>query len=153
MGVCVLVVEDSQGIDVGVFLVFSPLLCRSRTALPSITSKWSLPSSVAELFGYPKRIDGSFAAFCAKTFSSYNYHPGSLAAARMHAFILRLFLEKQTSGPSPQDEIPESLRETFREVGEQAIRDTLSSEHPSGMKCCRAYVRNWCQYQSEGRML
>ena len=35
----------------------------------------------------------SFRSFCAKTFSSYSYPEKNLAAARMHAYFLRLALE------------------------------------------------------------
>ena len=38
-------------------------------------------------------FDESFIHFCAKTFSSYTYPPETVAAARMHAFYLRLALD------------------------------------------------------------
>ena len=40
-----------------------------------------------------KGFDDSFAAFCAKTYSSYEYPPENQAAAKMHAFYLRIALE------------------------------------------------------------
>lgn len=92
-----------------------------------------------------KGFDDSFVIFCADTFSSFSYPKENIAAARMHAYFLRLFIEERVLGEISSEEIPESLRETFREVGEQAIRDTLSSSNPSGMECCRAFVRNWCE--------
>ena len=100
-----------------------------------------------------KGFDEAFARFCATTFSSYCYPPENLAAARIHAFFLRLFIEEGVSGQPSPEEIPESLIETFREVSRQSIRDTLSSVNPSGMECCRAFVRNWCERHSSGRKL
>lgn len=92
-----------------------------------------------------KGFDDSFALFCAETFSSFSYPKETIAAARMHAYFLCLFIEERVSGEISREEIPESLREIFREVGEQSVRDTLSSSNPSGMECCRAFVRNWCE--------
>lgn len=94
-------------------------------------------------------FDEAFAEFCAKTFSSFSYPPESLAAARMHAYYLRLFLEERVNGRSLSGVIPESLLGAFREAGERAIRETLSREHPSGVDCCRAFVRSWCKYYSK----
>ena len=91
-----------------------------------------------------KGFDDSFVLFCAETFSSFSYPKENIAAARMHAYFLRLFIEERVSGEISRGQIPESLRETFREVGEQSVRETLSSSSPSGMECCRAFVRNWC---------
>ena len=90
----------------------------------------------------------SFALFCANTFSSFSYPDENLAAARAHAYFLRLFIEERVTGSTTIEEIPESLYETFREVGRQSIQDTLSSVNPSGMECCRAFVRNWCERHS-----
>lgn len=92
-----------------------------------------------------KGFDDSFVLFCAETFSSFSYPKENIAAARMHAYFLRLFIEERVSGEISREEIPEGLREIFREVGEQSFRDTLSSSNPSGMECCRAFVRNWCE--------
>ena len=95
-----------------------------------------------------KGFDESFALFCADTFSSFSYPDESLAAARAHAYFLRIFIEERVTGSTTIEEIPECLYETFREVGRQSIQDTLSSVNPSGMECCRAFVRNWCERHS-----
>ena len=89
-----------------------------------------------------KGFDDSFKAFCARIFSSYRYSPDGLAAARMHAFYLRLFIEERVSGETSIESLPENLREVFREVGRRSVQETLSSGNPSGMDCCRAFVRN-----------
>ena len=98
-------------------------------------------------------FEDSFAQFCANTYASFSYPPKNRKAAMMHAFFLRLFLQETVIGTSYYEEIPESLQKAIREIGERSIQDTLSSVTPSGMECCRAFVRNWCQYQSEGRKL
>ena len=95
-----------------------------------------------------KGFNESFARFCADIFSSFSYPDENLVAARAHAYYLRLFIEERVTGRSSKEEIPESLYETFREVGRQSIQDTLSSVNPSGMECCRAFVRNWCERHS-----
>lgn len=89
-------------------------------------------------------FDDSFAQFCADTFASFSYPPKNKKAAMMHALFLRLFLQETVAGIAYDDEIPENLRKVYREVSELSIRETLSSEHPSGMECCRVFVRNWC---------
>ena len=105
-----------------------------------------LDKSLAEV--QKKGFDDAFARFCADTFLSFSYSEENLAAARMHAHFLRLFIEERVTGRSLKEEIPESLYETYRKVSERSIRDTLSSEHPSGMGCCRAFVGRWCSLLS-----
>ena len=91
----------------------------------------------------------SFARYCSDTFSSFSYSGETLEAAMSHAHYLRLFIEETVSGAVPKNEIPEDLRGTFREVSGLSIRETLRSESPSGMECCRLFVTNWCEALSQ----
>lgn len=52
-------------------------------------------------------------------------------------------------GAVPKDEIPVDLRGSFREVSGLSIRETLCSENPSGMECCRLFVKKWCEALSQ----
>ena len=52
-------------------------------------------------------------------------------------------------GAVPKDEIPVDLRGSFREVSGLSIRETLRSESPSGMECCRLFVKKWCEALSQ----
>ena len=90
-------------------------------------------------------FDDSFARFCAETFSSFSYSTENLPAARMHAFFLRLFLDGGVNGTPWVDAVPERLRILFEEVSMKAVEETLSSEAPSGVRCCRSFVRRWCE--------
>lgn len=91
----------------------------------------------------------SFARYCSDTFSSFSYSGETLEAAMSHAHYLRLFIEEEVCGAVPKDEIPEDLRGTFREVSGLSIRETLCSESPSGMECCRLFVKKWCEALSQ----
>jgi len=95
-------------------------------------------------------FDNSFAAFCAKTFSSYTYPPESLAAARMHALYLRLALEALSS-PETRNEILESVgheesreQAAFRKTVRESYRAALGSDHPF----CEIFVEMWCVFFS-----
>ena len=90
-----------------------------------------------------KGFDDAFALFCAETFACYSYPPGNRAAARMHAFYLRLFMEEVISGSSGIETVPVRLQTTFREVSRLCIERALSSTDLPGIQCCRTFVRCW----------
>lgn len=89
-----------------------------------------------------KGFDESFAAFCARTFSSYSYPPENLAAARMHAFFLRLYMEAFVSGKDLLSEGDLEIR--CREVGDSLLGHVASPE-----EFCRRFVEKWCAHCSE----
>ena len=91
-------------------------------------------------------FDESFILFCADTFSSFDYPVEKLAAARMHAFYLRLFMELHLSGEAVRE--TGRLPEAVKMIGEKSMEETLSLPQPSGEAFCRLFVRNWCRYCS-----
>lgn len=88
-----------------------------------------------------KGFDDSFAEFCADTFSSYDYPKERLAAARMHAHFLRVFIQDYLTDP-----YPEERQEDYMMVGISAIKEVSKSEHPAAMEFGRAFVKRWCQF-------
>lgn len=103
-----------------------------------------LDRQIAEIAG--TGFDESFIRYCAETYSAYTYAPRNLAAARMHAFYLRLFMELHLSGETASgiDLLPVAVRK----VGEESMEETLSLPEPSGEAFCRLFVRNWCRFCS-----
>ena len=93
-----------------------------------------------------KGFDESFIRYCAETYSSYTYASSNVAAARRHAFYLRLFMEEHLSGETACG--TGRLHGTIRMIGEKTFEEILSMQHPSGMAFCRLFVRNWCRYHS-----
>ena len=85
-----------------------------------------------------KGFDDSFAEFCAVTFSSYEYPKERLAAARMHAHFLRVFIQDYLT-----DSHPIERQEDYMKVGMAALEETLKSERPTAMAFCRAFVEKW----------
>ena len=88
-----------------------------------------------------KGFDGEFARFCAETFSSYTYPEENLAAARMHAFYLRVAL-CFLSGREVDDGIP--CLEECRAVAEKSRRAALKGDRPVE----EVFVRMWCSFLS-----
>ena len=88
-----------------------------------------------------KGFDDSFAQFCSHTFSSYEYPGEKLAAAKMHAHFLRLFLEEYLLEPNPG-----VRQESYMRVGMAAIQEVSKGERPTAMEFCRAFVKRWCRF-------
>lgn len=92
----------------------------------------------------------SFAQFCARIFSSYHYLPENLAAARMHAFYLRLALERLTDANGREELFREAAEgdrteAAFLEVIRQSYEAALESDRPF----CEIFVGNWCRHWAE----
>lgn len=91
-------------------------------------------------------FDSSFASFCAKTFSSHRYPPGNLAAARMHAFYLRMALEVLTDSSTREELFAAEAKgltrneEAFRLVTIESFQAALSSVRPFA----ELFVEKWC---------
>lgn len=100
-------------------------------------NKSELDRQIAEVL--EKGFEESFAAFCAKTFSSYSYPPENLAAARMHAFYLKVALG-MLSGSSPEEGLP--LMDVCRQVTENSYRSALEDDR----QFCEIFIENWCVY-------
>ena len=100
-----------------------------------------LDRQIAEIM--EKGFDESFIRYCAETFSSYTYAPSNLAAARRHAFYLRLFMDERLSGGIAFE--VDGLHGVVQMIGEKTVDETLSLQHPSGKAFCRLFVRNWCR--------
>lgn len=106
--------------------------------------------SEEELIGQIAKIrqegfTGSFTDFCAKTFSSYHYLPENLAAARMHAFYLRLALERLVDANSREEllygaAMGDEIEVTFRKVTRKSYQAALESGRPF----CELFVEKWC---------
>lgn len=86
-----------------------------------------------------KGFDESFADFCARTFSSYNYSPENLAPARMHAFYLKVAMG-MLLGATPDEDIP--LMNVCRQLAENSCRSALDTDRPF----CEIFIENWCAY-------
>ena len=88
-----------------------------------------------------KGFDDSFVRFCGRSFSSHQYPPGNLAAAKMYAFYLRLYIGSLFSGVTgtPCEGIPQQMWELCREVGDSSIERAESAE-----AFCREFVKEWC---------
>ena len=89
----------------------------------------------------------SFAQFCARIFSSYHYPPENLAAARMHAFYLRLALERLTDAKGREELFHEAveggrMEAAFWEVTRRSYEAALESDRPF----CEIFVGNWCRH-------
>ncbi|MBP3257712.1 MAG: hypothetical protein J6M23_06950 [Bacteroidales bacterium] len=95
-----------------------------------------------------KGFDGSFSDYCAATFSSYTYPDGGLAAARMHAFFLRYFIEAYLDEYFSKETRPGGIEGTIWKVGKLTIDETLSTENATAMTFCRSFVKNWCEAHS-----
>ena len=89
--------------------------------------------------GLEKGFDESFADFCARTFSSYNYPPENLAPARMHAFYLKVAMG-MLLGATPDEDIP--LMNVCRQLAEKSCRLALETDRPF----CEIFIENWCAY-------
>ena len=88
---------------------------------------------------------GSFADFCAKTFSSYHYPPENLAAARMHAFYLRMAMERLTDAKGREELFQGSLEGDRVEVAYLDItRESYRAALESGRPFCELFVEKWC---------
>lgn len=98
-----------------------------------------------------KGFDESFQDFCAKAFSSCKYASESLAAARMHAYYLRLSIEKLVNPESRVEllqnraESEDLLEDTFRTVTVQSYLAALSCDRPY----CELFIDNWCSAWAE----
>lgn len=88
-----------------------------------------------------KGFDDSFAQFCSDTFSSYEYPGERVAAAKMHAHFLRLFIEEYLLNPNPG-----GMQESHMIVGTAAIQKVSKSEHPTGVDICKAFIEKWCRF-------
>ena len=102
-------------------------------------SEQELRKQLAEI--REKGFDDSFAQFCGDTFSSYEYPGERLAAAKMHAHFLRLFIEEYLLHPNP-----ERRQEYYIKVGMAAIQEVSKSEHPTGVDICKAFIEKWCRF-------
>ena len=106
-----------------------------------------LNRQIADVIG--KGFDESFMRFCAETFSSFNYPVEHLAAARMHAYYLRLALEA-LSDPKMRERLLSG--ETIEgegtymsiclSVAEKSYRSALESDRP----IFEVFVEKWCSY-------
>lgn len=85
-------------------------------------------------------FDDSFAAFCANVFSSREYPPGNLAAARMHAHYLRLAIEIVCDG-LPETEGEDRLVGLCRSLARECMNSAVSSERPF----TELFVESWCR--------
>jgi len=103
-----------------------------------------------------KGFDDSLVAFCARTFSSYDYPRENLPAARMHAHYLRQALEALCD-PETKTEILRGGDSGFKDVSEldrlclrlaaDCYRDALSGE----ASFCELFVERWCAHFSSSR--
>ena len=110
-----------------------------------------LDRQIAEVL--EKGFDDSFAVFCATTFSSYDYPPGNLAFARMHAFYLREALEMLSSAEtrdtlSVDAEGKTLLEKAFREVTTKSYQAALCEDRPF----CEVFVQMWCSWWADVRI-
>jgi len=105
-----------------------------------------LDRQIAEVL--EKGFDGSFAVFCAKTFSSFSYPAQNLAAARMHAHYMRMALEA-LSDPEMKARLlsgaPLQAGDRWTalclSVGAESYRSALESDRP----VCELFVEGWCR--------
>ena len=105
-----------------------------------------LDRQIAEVL--EKGFDGSFAVFCAKTFSSFSYPAQNLAAARMHAHYLRMALEALSDPEMKARLLAEApIRAGDRwtilclSVAGDSYRSALESDRP----LCELFVEGWCR--------
>ncbi len=94
-----------------------------------------------------KGFDESFAHFCAKTFSSHEYPPENLAAAKMHAFYLRMAVEMLTDEESREvllsgAGVEGGVDAAFRELTRKSLEAAVKSERPF----CEVFVERWCRH-------
>lgn len=98
-----------------------------------------------------KGFDDSFAAFCARTFSSFEYPAEHLAPARMHAHYLRLAIDILSDGIRREAFLREGKAEgtegLFREVTVACYREALGTGRPFG----ELFVEKWCRSLSRQR--
>lgn len=93
----------------------------------------------------------SFAQFCARIFSSYHYPPENLAAARMHAFYLRLALERLVDANTREELLHgavagDKMEATFLEITKESYQAALESDRPF----CELFVEKWCRFCAQG---
>lgn len=97
-----------------------------------------------------KGFDEPFALFSAMIFSSFQYPAENLAAARMHAFYLRLALERLTDTEGREVLFHEAVKgdrmeAAFRDVTCESYEAALESGRPF----CEIFVENWCRHWAE----
>ena len=97
-----------------------------------------------------KGFDEPFALFCAKTFSSFQYFPENLAAARMHAFYLRQTLERLVDANTREELLHgavagDKIEVAFRDVTREGYQAALES----GLPFCELFVEKWCRYWAQ----
>lgn len=86
-------------------------------------------------------FDEGFAQFCADTFASHGYPRENLAAARLHAFYLRVAL-RLLAGM----DVPEGLpwMAECRSIAEQSRLSALETGRP----VTEIFVEKWCSHFS-----
>ena len=91
-------------------------------------------------------FEPSFAGFCAKEFSSHSYPQENLAAARMHAFYLRLSMEVLTERREYPARISgDPVERAFWIITAESKRAALESGRPF----CELFVEKWCRFFAE----
>jgi hypothetical protein len=92
-----------------------------------------------------KGFDEPFALFCAKTFSSFEYSPENLAAARMHAFYLRQALEKLVDANTREELLHGAIAgDKIEGVLMKVTRESYQATLESGRLFCELFVEKWC---------
>ena len=94
-------------------------------------------------------FDEAFIRFCAETFSSHTYPAKNLAAARMHAFFLRLALDslcnpetkaEVLSAENPGQYVVDEPETLCLQLSGECYRDALNGGEPF----CELFIRKWC---------
>lgn len=93
-----------------------------------------------------KGFGDSFASFCAGVFASHQYPSENLAAARMHAFYLRMALEV-LSDPETREKLFESEGDGDDRL-EKVFSSTVTSSYRAALDSDRSFaelfVEAWC---------
>ena len=95
----------------------------------------------------------SFRSFCAKTFSSYSYPEKNLAAARMHAYFLRIALDSLCDNKAKAEVLS---MENSGEIGSVDFellclflaRDCYRAALHDEGDFCELFIQRWCRVLS-----
>ena len=88
-------------------------------------------------------FDDSFASFCAKTFSSYQYPPENFSAARLHAFYLRHAIRMILSEEHKELLFLEAVETPVEAVLKEVTKKCLNC--PSAQAFCESFIELWCR--------
>ena len=96
-------------------------------------------------------FDDSFGTFCGKTFSSYNYPPENLAAARLHGHYLRLAIAAIVRSETMEELLSHESAEDDREetVFWKVLRDSIKAALESDRPFIQCFVEMWCRRWAE----